>query len=51
MARRQKATAYMVMPFLQGVTARDTRRRMAHPPDEATTAAIEKNGPLWAASD
>src|SRR5450755_1888728 len=29
------ATAYMVMPFLQGVTLRDTRRRMAHPPDEA----------------
>jgi len=28
------ATAYMVMPFLQGVTLRDTRRRMAHPPDE-----------------
>ena len=28
------ATAYMVMPFLQGTTLRDTRRRMAHPPDE-----------------
>jgi len=28
------ATAYMVMPYLQGVTLRDTRRRMAHPPDE-----------------
>jgi len=28
------ATAYMVMPFLQGVTLRDTRRGMAHPPDE-----------------
>jgi len=28
------ATAYMVMPFLQGTTLRDTRRGMAHPPDE-----------------
>jgi hypothetical protein len=29
------ATAYMVMPFLQGTTLRDARRRMAHAPDEA----------------
>ena len=28
------ATAYMVMPFLQGTTLRDTRKKMAHPPDE-----------------
>ena len=28
------ATAYMVMPYLQGVTLRDMRRRMSHPPDE-----------------
>jgi len=28
-------TAYMVMPYLQGVTLRDTRRAMAHAPDEA----------------
>ncbi len=34
------ATAYMVMPFLQGVTLRDTRRRMAHPPDEAWIRSV-----------
>ena len=28
------ATAYMVMPYLQGITLRDTRRAMAHAPDE-----------------
>lgn len=28
-------TAYMVMPYLQGVTLRDTRRAMAGPPNEA----------------
>jgi serine/threonine protein kinase len=28
-------TAYMVMPYLQGVTLRDTRRRMENPPAEA----------------
>ena len=28
-------TAYMVMPYLQGVTLRDTRRAMPNPPDEA----------------
>jgi serine/threonine protein kinase len=27
-------TAYMVMPFLQGITLRDSRRTMAHSPDE-----------------
>ena len=34
------ATAYMVMPFLQGATLRDTRRRMAHPPDEAWIRSV-----------
>ncbi|MGZ5216154.1 MAG: protein kinase domain-containing protein [Caldimonas sp.] len=34
------ATAYMVMPYLQGVTLRDTRRRMAHPPDEAWIRSV-----------
>ncbi|MEO6362069.1 MAG: protein kinase, partial [Caldimonas sp.] len=34
------ATAYMVMPFLQGVTLRDTRRAMAHPPDEAWIRSV-----------
>ncbi|MEP7301506.1 MAG: protein kinase [Caldimonas sp.] len=34
------ATAYMVMPFLQGVTLRDTRRRMTHPPDEAWIRSV-----------
>jgi len=28
-------TAYMVMPYLQGITLRDTRRAMPQPPDEA----------------
>jgi serine/threonine protein kinase len=27
------ATAYMVMPYLQGITLRDTRRAMTQPPD------------------
>ncbi len=27
-------TAYMVMPYLQGTTLRDERRKMAHPPGE-----------------
>jgi serine/threonine protein kinase len=34
------ATAYMVMPFLRGVTLRDTRRRMGHPPDEAWIRSV-----------
>ncbi|MEP6739761.1 MAG: protein kinase [Caldimonas sp.] len=34
------ATAYMVMPFLQGVTLRDTRRAMPHPPDEAWIRSV-----------
>ena len=34
------ATAYMVMPFLQGMTLRDTRRGMAHPPDEAWIRSV-----------
>src|SRR5450432_765116 len=34
------ATAYMVIPFLQGVTLRDTRRGMTHPPDEAWTRSV-----------
>src|SRR6185295_4360865 len=34
------ATAYMVMPFLQGTTLRDTRRGMAHPPDEAWIKSV-----------
>src|ERR1700712_1752790 len=34
------ATAYMVMPFLQGTTLRDTRRGMAHPPDEAWVRSV-----------
>jgi hypothetical protein len=34
------ATAYMVMPFLQGTTLRDTRRAMAHPPNEAWVRSV-----------
>jgi hypothetical protein len=34
------ATAYMVMPFLQGTTLRDTRRGMAHSPDEAWVRSV-----------
>ena len=34
------ATAYMVMPYLQGITLRDMRRRMAHPPDEAWVRSV-----------
>jgi Protein kinase domain len=34
------ATAYMVMPFLQGTTLRDTRRSMPHPPDEAWVRSV-----------
>ena len=34
------ATAYMVMPYLQGVTLRDTRRAMAHPPNEAWVRSV-----------
>ncbi|HEX2541917.1 MAG TPA: protein kinase [Caldimonas sp.] len=34
------ATAYMVMPYLQGTTLRDTRRAMAHPPNEAWIRSV-----------
>ena len=34
------ATAYMVMPFLQGVTLRDARRGMPHAPDEAWIRSV-----------
>jgi hypothetical protein len=34
------STAYMVMPFLQGITLRDTRRAMPHPPDEAWIRSV-----------
>ena len=34
------ATAYMVMPFLQGVTLRDTRRAHGAPPDEAWIRSV-----------
>ena len=34
------ATAYMVMPFLQGMTLRDARRAMAHAPDEAWIRSV-----------
>ncbi len=34
------ATAYMVMPYLQGITLRDMRRRMSHPPDEAWVKSL-----------
>ena len=40
------ATAYMVMPFLQGTTLRDTRRGMAHPPDEAWIRSVDLADPL-----
>ncbi len=34
------ATAYMVMPYLQGVTLRDARRAMGHAPDEAWIRSV-----------
>jgi len=34
------ATAYMVMPYLQGVTLRDARRAMAQAPDEAWIRSV-----------
>jgi serine/threonine protein kinase len=34
------ATAYMVMPYLQGVNLRDTRRAMLMPPDEAWIRSV-----------
>ena len=34
------ATAYMVMPYLQGITLRDARRAMAHAPDEAWIRSV-----------
>ena len=34
------ATAYMVMPYLQGTTLRDTRRAMADPPNEVWIRAV-----------
>ena len=34
------ATAYMVMPFMQGTTLRDARRAMSHPPDEAWIRSV-----------
>ena len=34
------ATAYMVMPFLQGMTLRDARRGMPHAPDEAWIRSV-----------
>ncbi len=34
------ATAYMVMPYLQGITLRDARRAMPHPPDEAWIRSV-----------
>ncbi len=34
------ATAYMVMPYLQGMTLRDARRAMAHAPDEAWIRSV-----------
>ena len=36
----ENGTAYMVMPYCQGVDARDARRRMAHPPDEAWIRSV-----------
>ncbi|MEO7009065.1 MAG: protein kinase [Caldimonas sp.] len=34
------ATAYMVMPYLQGITLRDARRAMTHAPDEAWVRSV-----------
>ena len=34
------ATAYMVMPYLQGITLRDARRAMTHAPDEAWVRGV-----------
>ena len=34
------ATAYMVMPYLQGITLRDARKAMAHAPDEAWILSV-----------
>ena len=34
------ATAYMVMPYLQGITLRDARKAMAHAPDEAWIMSV-----------
>ena len=34
------ATAYMVMPYLQGITLRDARRAMADAPDEAWIRSV-----------
>ena len=34
------ATAYMVMPYLQGITLRDARRAMAHAPDETWLRSV-----------
>ena len=42
-------TAYMVMPFLRGMTLRDARRGMARPPDEAWIRSVIE--PLLGALD
>ncbi|MEO6895841.1 MAG: protein kinase [Caldimonas sp.] len=34
------ATAYMVMPYLQGTTLRDMRRAISHPPDEVWIRSV-----------
>ena len=34
------ATAYMVMPYLQGITLRDARKAMAHAPDQAWIMSV-----------
>jgi Protein kinase domain len=34
------ATAYMVMPYLQGITLRDARKAMSHAPDEAWVLGV-----------
>ena len=34
------ATAYMVMPYLQGITLRDARKAMTHAPDEAWILSV-----------